>query len=303
MFGDIISNEEAKSFLKNEIKIGKKSGTYLFYGERGSELMEFSLAFAKGLNCSEDPVDFCGKCDVCLRIDSGNYPDVEVVEDPTGIKINQVREVIYKASSSSYEGRKKVFILKDIENLRVEAANALLKIIEEPGEGTFFIMTSHSLNIIPTIISRSTAVHIKKKNPEELGITEEEYEFFFGDVAEIEMYKKIGIDLHHPVSYSDIGEHIKNYVKDGEIESRINIKKSLRDFMGNRRFLDDIEKIYFAEEIYRGSRDRSVAESIMYEGILLNDDLSKTEGLLHIKGMLRFPVNVQLALKMFFLKI
>lgn len=303
MFGDIISNEEAKSFLKNEIKMEKKSGTYLFYGERGSELMEFSLAFAKGLNCSEEPLDFCGKCDVCLRIDSGNYPDVEVIEDPTGIKISRVRELIYKASSSSYEGRKKVFILKDVENLRVEAANALLKIIEEPGAGTFFILISHSLNIIPTIISRSTAVHIKKKSQEEMDVTKEEYEFFFGDAGEIERYKKSHIDLKHPVSYSDIGEHIKNYVKDGGIESRVNIQKSLRDFMGNRKILENIEKIYFAEEIYRGSKDRNIIEKIMYDGILLNNDLSKTERLLYIKGMLRFPVNLQLALKMFFLEI
>ena len=303
MFGDMISNEEVKSFLQNEIKMGKKSGTYLFHGERGSELMEFTLAFAKALNCSEEPLDFCGRCDVCLRIDSGNYPDVEVVEDPTGIKISQVRELIYKASSSSYEGRKKVFILKDVENLRAEAANALLKIIEEPGAGTFFILTSHSLNIIPTIISRCTAVHIKKKSPEDMGVTSEEYEFFFGDVGEIERYKKSDIDLSHPVSYGDIGEHIKNYVKDGAIESRVKIQKSLRDFMGNRKFLEDIEKIYFAEEIYRGSRDRNIAEGIMYEGILLNNDLSKTERLLYIKGMLRFPVNLQLALKMFFSEI
>ena len=303
MFDDIKSNEEAKNFLKNEIKMEKKSGTYLFYGERGSELMEFSLAFAKGLNCSEEPFDFCGQCDVCLRIDSGNYPDVEIVEDPTGIKISQVRELIYKASSSSYEGRKKVFILKDVENLRVEAANALLKIIEEPGEGTFFILNSHSLNIIPTIISRSTAVHIKKKTPEEMDVTKEEYEFFFGDVGQIENYKKSNIDLSRPVPYTEIGLHIKNHIKDGGTESKINIQKSLRDFMRNRKFLENIEKIYFAEEIYRGSRERGIAENIMYESILLNDDLSKTEKLLYIKGMLRFPVNLQMALKIFFMEI
>ncbi len=303
MFGDIISNEEAKNFLKNEIKIGKKSGTYLFYGERGSELMEFTLAFAKGLNCNEEPFDFCGKCDVCLRIDSGNYPDVEIVEDPSGIKINQVREVIYKASSSSYEGRKKVFILKNVEKLRSEAANALLKIIEEPGEGTFFILTSHSLNILPTILSRTTTVHIKKKNPKELGVSQMEYEFFFGDIGEINRYKNSGIDLQHPVPYGDIGVHLKKYIKDGDFGSKINVQKALRDFMANRKFLDDIEKIYFAEEIYRGSRERTITENIMYEAILLDKNIAKTDRLLYMKGMLRYPVNLQLALKMFFLEI
>jgi DNA polymerase-3 subunit delta' len=303
MFDDIVSNIEVKHFLKNEIKIGKKSGTYLFYGERGSELMEFTLAFAKGLNCSEEPIDFCGRCDVCLRIDSGNYPDVEVVEDPSGIKIDRVREIIYKASSSSYEGRKKVFILRNVEKMRTEAANALLKIIEEPGEGTFFILTSHSLNILPTILSRSVAVHIKKKNFEELGISQGEYEFFFGDIEDIKSYKNSGIDLSKPVSYRDIGLNLRNYLKDGDIESKINVKKALKDFMENRKFLDDIEKIYFSEEIYRGSRDRNIIEKLMYESILREKNISKTEKLLYIKGMLRYPVNLQLALKMFFLEI
>lgn len=303
MFDDIVSNEEVKHFLKNEIKMGKKSGTYLFYGERGSELMEFTLAFAKGLNCSEEPFDFCGRCDVCLRIDSGNYPDVEVVEDPSGIKIDRVREVIYQASSSSYEGRKKVFILKGVEKLRAESANALLKIIEEPGEGTFFLLTSHSLNILPTILSRSVAVHIKKKSPEELGVSQEEYDFFFGDMEDIIDYKEMEIDLSQPVPYRDIGENLKNYIKDGDVESKVNVKKALKDFMGNRKFLDEIEKIYFAEEIYRGSRDRNIIEKIMYESILMDRNIAKTDKLLYLKGMLRYPVNLQLALKVFFTEI
>ena len=59
MIKDIVSNEEVKTFFRNELKAAKKSGTYLFYGSDTDQLMEFALYFAKGLCCETMEDDFC----------------------------------------------------------------------------------------------------------------------------------------------------------------------------------------------------------------------------------------------------
>ena len=112
MIKDIVSNEEVKRFFKNELKLNKKSGTYLFYGSDSDQLLEFALYFAKGLCCETLEGDFCDTCSVCQRIDRLTYGDLEVVEDVNGIKVDTVRELGYKSSSSASEGKRKSIYLK-----------------------------------------------------------------------------------------------------------------------------------------------------------------------------------------------
>ena len=310
MFRDIVSNEEAKTFLQNELKMKKSSGTYLFNGKRGSNPMEFALAYAKALLCTDEEYDFCDECSSCRRINSGNYPDVHIYGRDNTIKIDEVREIIYKASSSSFEGDKRVFILDNIENLRKEAANALLKTIEEPERGTFFILLSNTLNIIPTILSRSILVNIAKKNMEELGVTREEYDFFFGNTSEIEEYREKVLDIKNPESYREIGVFLKEYKEDKELDVKIKVYKALRDFIGNRALIEDMDKIYFAQEIARGlsktkefDKTREVAEEMMYYSMLLSKNTKGMERLIELKGYNKFNVNLGLLLKVFFLEI
>lgn len=168
MFRDIVSNEEAKSFLINELKSKRQQGTYIFYGEDRDLVMEFALAYAKALTCENAENDFCGVCDSCKRMDSLTHGDLEIYEDSNGIKIDRVRELAYRASTTSYEGGNRIFILRDVEKLKKESANALLKLIEEPEKGDFFILTANNLNILPTIKSRSIFLKIKTEVPKSL---------------------------------------------------------------------------------------------------------------------------------------
>ena len=101
MIKDIVSNEEVKTFFRNELKSDKKSGTYLFYGSDTEQLMEFALYFTKGLCCETLEGDFCDTCNVCRKIDKLIYSDLEILDDPSGIKVDAVRELAYKSSSSS----------------------------------------------------------------------------------------------------------------------------------------------------------------------------------------------------------
>lgn len=151
-----------QEFLKRELKIGRDSGTYLFYGKDRDDLLREILDFSKALNCRETE-EFCGVCEVCKRIDRLTYGDLYILDGIKGIRIEEIRETIENAVASSYEGGKKIFILRDVERLRKESANALLKIIEEPPRDTFFFLTTGSLNILSTIKSRSILVYGSKR--------------------------------------------------------------------------------------------------------------------------------------------
>ena len=140
--------------------------------------MEFALAYAKALTCENAENDFCGVCSSCKRMDSLTHGDLEVYEDSNGIKIDNIRELAYRASTTSYEGGNRIFVLKRCGKTKKEAANALLKLIEEPEKGDSFILTANNLNILPTIKSRSIFLKIKNRSAEELGVSREEYNFF-----------------------------------------------------------------------------------------------------------------------------
>ncbi len=301
MFKDINSNEKAKSFLKNELKIKKSSATYLFYGKKESDPFEMALAMAKGLLCNVLEDDFCGECSTCKRIDSRNLPDLSILGREENIGIKDIRDIIYKASSSSYEGHRKVFIIDNVQKMNKESSNALLKTTEEPEPGTFFILITNTLNIIPTILSRSIRVDILQKTHSELDVTKEEYDFFLGNNKDIMDYKNTEIDLRAAKSYKDIRAYIKSYIDDRGIESKVDLYKGIRDFIEYRKELTDLGRVFFAQEVYGGvSKDRSVVEEILYYIVVQLKESCDIERALTLKSYIKSNVNLSLLLKVFF---
>lgn len=305
MFKDIKSNEEAKEFLQKELRLNREAGTYIFYGGDRGLLKLFAKAFAKGLNCDVYDDDFCGECESCKRIESETQGDFEILEDLSGIKIEAIRELLYKNSVTSYEGKNKIYVLRDIELMRKEASNALLKLIEEPNEKTFFILLANSLNILPTIKSRGILVNIKIQSAEDLEVSEFEYNFFSGNALDIEEYKKReDIDLNSTFSYEDIGLAINLWVENRDLKDKVDIYKSLRDFINVKDYLNSAEKIFFAEEIVNSNLQREEIKIIFsYLVKLLNPKNKKLEECLELKGMTRSPVNLKNLLITFFNKI
>lgn len=300
MFRDIISNEEAKNFLINELKSKREQGTYIFYGEDRELVMEFALSYAKALTCKNIENDFCNECESCKRMESLTHGDLEIYEDSNGIKIDKVREIAYRISTTSYEGGNRIFILKDIEKMKKEAANALLKMIEEPEKGNFFILLANSLNILPTIKSRAIFLKIKMRSAEELGVSPFEYDFFCGKGKEILEYKKTNIDLKVGEPYSEIENFIKNYIEEPNIENKIKIYKALRDFFVNKKYINESDKLTFAENIYFAvENDKVIVQEICTYMCHLIKNYDKIENLIMIKNMLKMPINLKLLLKVF----
>ncbi|MEW5733681.1 MAG: DNA polymerase III subunit delta' [Thermodesulfobacteriota bacterium] len=140
----------------------------LFSGQAGLGRYEKALSFAMALNCergpetSSGPLSYafppaaCGKCHSCRKILAGNHPDVlSLAKDGAFIKIGQVRSLLSTLALRPGEGAYRVVIVRDAESLNREAANALLKVLEEPPERTVFILTaSRPADLLPTIVSR-----------------------------------------------------------------------------------------------------------------------------------------------------
>ena len=278
-------------FLKNELSFNRESGTYLFYGDDLEKNYSIALEFSAEL-FSRNIENKNEKNKITDKTFRNLYSDLMVVDN---LNIDTVREIIKKSYTSSHEGGVKVFILKNIQDIRKESANAMLKLIEEPTKDNFFILISKRLNILSTIKSRSIIYRIRKSTPEELGVDRYIYNFFLGFSNDIEKYKGKEIDLMLEKSYTAIGGVLKEYEKEKNIEVKIDLYKCLRNFVQESSNLKKYEKIKFAEDIYLNSSKESTSIIIEYLINLVKRDKNLKEKL-EYKKMLRYPVNIKLLL-------
>ncbi|MDR3259439.1 MAG: DNA polymerase III subunit [Fusobacteriaceae bacterium] len=296
MIADLVAKDEIKKFFKNELKTKRNFGTYLFYGNDSAQLFDYAIALSKGLCCQMVENDFCDSCNTCNKINKGVYSDLEVIFDPNGIKVDNVREIIQKSSVTSFEGKNKIFILKDVQNMKKEATNALLKLIEEPNNNCFYIMLTNSLNILPTIKSRSIILKIKEKTAEDLGVNHVIYNFFRGSSSDILAFKASSISMEEDVSYDKIGVHLKKYIEEKDFYSKVSVYKAIRDFLDNRSYLTLQDKLYFIEEILKNSGTREIYKEIINYTIGTMTYADGIEKRLELKLKLKFPINIKLAL-------
>ncbi|WP_448821133.1 ATPase [Cetobacterium sp.] len=301
MFEDLNSNKKAIEFLQKELRFKREAGTYLFYGVDRDLLKKFAKSFAKSLNCINYTDNFCGVCESCIRIESETHGDLEILDDITGIKIEKIRELVYRDSTTSYEGKKKIYIIRDVEKLRKESANALLKLIEEPNSGSFFILTSTGLNVLPTIKSRSILLNILQESAEEIGVTQEEYSFFLGKSKELGEYKNSEIDLNEGNSFERVGHNIRSWVETKEFQYKVELYKSIRDFLNTKDYLTLNDKLYFVDEILLNTSDRElIKEIVSYTISLIGNRAENLEKILELKNIGRSSINLKNLLVTFY---
>ena len=157
----------ASKIITNSIKKDRISHAYLIQGERGTGKEAIALLLAKGLFCEKKQgVEPCHTCNVCKRIESGNHPDVHWIKpDGRSIKIEQIESLQKEFSYSGLESNQKVYIIVGSDTLTLNAANRILKFLEEPGKQTTAIMlTENSQSIIPTIRSRCQVIDLQPLN-------------------------------------------------------------------------------------------------------------------------------------------
>ncbi|HFD39309.1 MAG TPA: DNA polymerase III subunit delta', partial [Anaerolineae bacterium] len=130
----IIGHDWAVTQLRQSLAHGRVAHAYLFCGLPQIGKTHLARLWAQALLCPQ-PDPPCGQCLSCQKIDHGTHPDVQVLEGQgagRSIKIDQVRTLQREAVLLPYEGPRRVFILRDFDQATVEAANSLLKTLEEP---------------------------------------------------------------------------------------------------------------------------------------------------------------------------
>ena len=151
----IFGREQLQNSFQAAINEGRVSHAYLFCGPIGIGKRTMALALAAALNCDTATVS-CHRCLPCRKTVAGTHPDVHmIVPDGKSLKIEQIRKIKKAAYLMPHEGRYQVFILNDADLLTLEAANSLLKVLEEPPASSVFILLTQNPKILPpTVISR-----------------------------------------------------------------------------------------------------------------------------------------------------
>lgn len=169
---EIKGQRQAVQQLLQVLQSRRLSHAYLFLGPEGVGKKTTAYAFAAALFCtgSSSPGELCGRCPSCLKMAHGSHPDlISVQPQGSSIKIEQIREIqtlsAYKQLSSQY----KVIIIDEAERMTEEAANAMLKILEEPPRDTMFILVANGLaGLLATIISRCQLIRFNAISLEDL---------------------------------------------------------------------------------------------------------------------------------------
>jgi DNA polymerase-3 subunit delta' len=157
-FYDIYGHEKKIEIIRNALAQKRVGHAYLFSGIPAVGKKTLAREFVKAFNCEkEDSLhDSCGECSSCRKIRRGSHPDVFFVEaQGQYIRIDDIREMQERAKCKPLEARRRVFIIDDADKMNVYAANALLKMLEEPSESNVLILiTTRLYSLLPTIISR-----------------------------------------------------------------------------------------------------------------------------------------------------
>ena len=168
VFDNLIDQEHVISILREAVSAASDSTNqsqemthaWLFTGPPGSGRSNAALAFAAALVCRTGGCNNCTDCKTAL---TGSHADVELIRtEGLSIKIDEVRELITRASWSPAVGNYRVVVIEDADRLTESAANALLKAIEEPGLRTVWLLCApSSTDVLPTIRSRTRSLVLR----------------------------------------------------------------------------------------------------------------------------------------------
>ncbi len=176
---NITGHDWAVDMLQKHIVHGTTRHAYLFSGPPGLGRRTLALRFAQALNCPNPsaPGIPCGECRDCQQIEAGHHVDVNIIEptikdpnnskefipNPNGeIRISQIRDLRKTITYKPYQGRYKILIFKQFHQASMEAANALLKTLEEaPSYAVLILTADNPEQLLPTILSRCEVLRLR----------------------------------------------------------------------------------------------------------------------------------------------
>ncbi|MDD3481281.1 MAG: DNA polymerase III subunit [Patescibacteria group bacterium] len=263
LFSQVKGQKRAVNILKSHLASGELSHAYLFLGTEGVGKEYLARLFARYILCGNKKED---ECESCKRFLKSAHPDFNYLDGSEGIKIEDVREIIESINLSPVASKRKVLLVTKAEKMTGEAANAILKTLEEPPTDSTIILTSTSEKKLPeTIISRTQHIKLRKLlNADMKEILRKEFD-------EREVEKVLGL------APDNIGE-VKTLILDG---AKLGEKE--KDISDARKLLSEadlIDKFKIIEEYEKKKRLKTLFDIIakavfagIYSQVLEGDDI------------------------------
>ena len=174
----IYGQDHLLKLLEPGLRQGRQSHAYLLSGPPHVGKMALAINLSQSVNCIEGPGVPCGSCTQCTRIAQGRHADIRTLAPGKGeearsartvIGINEIKEALRRVNLNPYEGSTSVVILDGAESMSDEAANALLKTLEEPPpQVMFLLLTANDSAVLPTIRSRCQSLSLLPLSKEQM---------------------------------------------------------------------------------------------------------------------------------------
>lgn len=216
----IAGHKKVLGILKNIIINQKLPHALLFSGPSNIGKTFVAKNFIKTVLCSAD-LRPCDKCASCKNFENNAQSDVMILEDSNSLKIKNIRRLKHDLSLGRAGSKYKICLLCNAERLTTEAANALLKILEEPTDKTLLILTTENHeHVLPTIVSRCVLVNFLEPSSDEI----EKYFSTYYKNESIDLIKKLILNsakkpgvIHDLLENKDKIKKIENIHMDFEI--------------------------------------------------------------------------------------
>ena len=204
-FSQLVGQEHVSATLRQAIRQGRVSHSYLFCGPRGSGKTTTARIIAKAVNCLEiqdgDPCDACANC---RSVNSGQFMDIIELDAASNRGIDEIRDIREKVNFAPAQGKRKVYIIDEAHMLTDAASNAFLKTLEEPPPHVIFILcTTEAHRILPTIISRCQRFDFRRISSE----------LIYGRLAEIADAEGVSVD---PEALRQVARQAAGSLRDAE---------------------------------------------------------------------------------------
>lgn len=194
-FATLEKQQDAVRVLQRSLERGRLGHAYLFQGSNLGELEEVARQLAKTLSCEDPvrqgedarPVDACGHCLTCRKIEGENHPDVLWLRPESKtrvIRIEQIRDLLQTVYLKPTAAPVKVGIIVEADRLNPQAANAFLKTLEEPpADSILVLLTLEPQRILETILSRCLRLNLAGESARHHDPSTLEWLGGFGQVA------------------------------------------------------------------------------------------------------------------------